>query len=88
VSGSPVGGIRAAAARIGLDSLVYAQRVVDGDKWCWLHQAWHLKAAFGIDRHRSDGLHANCRQARSVLAKQRYAEKIARRGYEAAYAAR
>jgi hypothetical protein len=77
MSGSAVGGLRGAAVRLGLDPLVYAKRIAAGKKWCWLDRAWHPKKAFGTDRHRSDGLNANCRAALNCRAKDRYASRLA-----------
>ena len=86
MSGTSVGGLRGAAVRIGEAALVYAQRIVDGDKWCWLDRAWHPRATFGQDLHRSDGLNANCRQARNRRAQRRYAARKERASSRAASA--
>jgi hypothetical protein len=77
MSGTPVGGLRSAATRILADPVVYAERIIAGQKWCWLCRDWHPRAAFGLDTHRSDGKNANCREAIGRRAKRQYAARKA-----------
>ena len=75
MSGTPVGALRTAARRIGMDPIDYAERIVQGLKRCTLCRAWHPRTAFGVESCRSDGLFTSCRVSRNRRARQRYAER-------------
>lgn len=55
-----------AAARVGITLAEYDAKRAAGEKWCTACKAWHDRAAFGVDRSRSDGLSAKCLASRVV----------------------
>jgi hypothetical protein len=59
-----------AAARIGLSLATYDARRTAGEKWCGGCREWHSRAAFGMDRTRTDGLAARCRDAKNSRARE------------------
>ena len=60
MSGTLIGAVKVAAARIGLPLEQYEARRAAGEKWCTGCKAWHPATHFPVDRSRGDGVRAKC----------------------------
>lgn len=64
MSGTHEGAILGHARRWGIGAAEYKRRARRHQKWCTSCKAWHPRSAFALDRSRSDGLAAYCKQSR------------------------
>lgn len=67
MAGTRNGALKAHAERLGLTLEEYKTKVASGLKWCYRCQQWRVLADFGRDRHRSDGLAAQCMPCRTSI---------------------
>lgn len=75
--GSAEGALRTAAARVGLSTTEYLDRLNAGLRWCFRDQDWEPTSKFGKDRSRSDGLARSCRRSLVAVRRAKYKPKSA-----------
>lgn len=64
--GSAIGALKATATRAGLPFDEYLAHLDAGEKWCTRCKTWQLRADFGADRSRGDGLSSVCRESKYI----------------------
>lgn len=72
MAGTVVGGMKAAAHRLGMAPTAYAERLLAGERWCNVHKAWEPVAEFGADRTGPDGIASACRTGKNARARRLY----------------
>lgn len=75
MAGTRLGGIKAAAIRIGINFEEYKSRFNSGQKWCSGCKRWHGRQKFANDASRSDGLSATCREHHNARNRKSYKPK-------------
>lgn len=67
-----IGGVKIAAAKLGISVEQYQQNVKSGLKWCFSCQAWVKVRLFNLDASSRDGKDNRCRSCRQLFDRQRY----------------
>ncbi|MEG4497006.1 hypothetical protein QUB05_07345 [Microcoleus sp. F10-C6] len=67
-----LGGVKIAAAKLGISAEQYQQNVKSGLKWCFSCQTWVQVRLFNQDASSRDGKDNRCRSCRQSFDRQRY----------------